>query len=121
MNKYVIFIILNTPLVLYLMFNVVLLYKLKKLRLPQAILRLSLWGMLLLGIWFTQPITDFLYQNELTASPPLSIFDVFLTTGVLVCFVMIGRAHSRIRELEDRFTAFHEKASITFSEQQSKR
>lgn len=116
MDKYIVFIILNTPLVLYLMFNVVLLYKLKKLRPTQAAIRLALWSALLLGIWFTHPITDFLYQNELTASPPLSIFDVFLTTGILICFVMVGRAHTRLREIEDRFTKFHEKASIDFSE-----
>jgi hypothetical protein len=116
MNKYVIFIILTTPLILYLMFNVVLLYKLKKLRPTQAAIRFVLWGLLLIGIWFTRPITDFLYQNELTASPPLSIFEIFLTTGLLICFIMIGRAHSRLRELEDRFTKLHEKASIAFSE-----
>ncbi len=121
MNKYVIFITLTTPFVLYLMFNVVLLYKLKKLRLRQTVLRLVLWGGLLAGIWFTRPITDFLYQQDLTASPPLSIFDVFLATGLLISFVIIARAHSRLRDLEDKLAKLHEKASIAFSDIQQKR
>jgi hypothetical protein len=116
MNKYAILIILNAPLAIYGLLNVVLAYKLKRLRPSQAFIRMLFWSFLLLGICFAKPITDFLHREDLTNSPPLSIFDVFLTTGVMISLILVARAHGRLAEIDNRFTQLHEKISIILSE-----
>lgn len=120
MNKYFILIVLNAPLAAYGLFNVLLSYKLKKIRPLQTIIRVLFWGAILIGICLVKPITNFLYQNELTDSPPLSIFDVFLATGIMVSLLMVARTYGRIAELETRFTQLHEKLSILLSDSNSK-
>jgi len=115
MNKYVVLIVLNAPIAIYALLNVVLAYKLKKMRIVPTVLRVLFWGLILLGIFFVKPVSDFLASKGLTNSPPLSIFDVLLVTGVNMCFILIGRAYSRIAELESKFTQLHEKLSIKLS------
>lgn len=115
MNKYVLLIILNAPLALYGLFNVVLTYKLKRIRRSQAAIRVLFWLAIIAGLWFAKPLTEFLWRNELTDSPPLSIFDVLLTTGIIICFLLIAQAYSRVAELENRLTNMHEKLSILLS------
>ncbi len=115
MDKYTILIVLNTPLALYGLFSVFLAYKMKRLRRPQMLVRVLFWLIILLAIWFVKPITDWLYSKSLTATPPLSIFDVFIITGVVICFLLIGRAYSRISETEERLNHLHEAVSIELS------
>ena len=115
MDKYTILIILNSPLALYGLFNVLLSYKLKRLRPSQALIRILFWGLLLIGIIFARQLSSLLYQQNLTDSPPLSIFDVVLVTGVMSSLLLVARAHGRIQELETKLTLLHERLSILLS------
>lgn len=112
MDKYTILIVLNLPLALYGLFNVLISYKLKKIRPTQTLMRLIFWGLILLGIIFAKQLSSLVYQQNLTDSPPFSIFDVVLVTGVMVSLSLVARAHGRIQELETKLTALHEKISI---------
>ncbi len=115
MDKYTLLIILNLPFALYGLFNVLLAYKLKNLRPAQVTLRLLFWLIIIAGLIFTRPLSDFLYKANLTDSPPLSIFDVILVTGIMVSFSLVARAHGRVEELENRLTKLHEELSIIIS------
>jgi hypothetical protein len=119
MNKYQLLILLNAPLALYGLLNAFLSYKLKRLRPSRALVRILFWLVILVGIWFTEPLSALLHSNDLTTSPPLSIYDVLLTTGAIICFLLIAQAHGRIADLENRLTRLHEKLSIEISEQKS--
>lgn len=115
MSKYVLLIILNAPLVLYALFNVFVSYKMKRHSQLQTAIRFIFWGLILVAIFCNKPITDFLYSHELTNSPPLSIFDVFLCTGTIISLLLLGRAYGRITQLEDRFTELQEVISLRSS------
>lgn len=116
MDKYTVLIVLNAPLAVYAIFNVVLSYKLKRLRPSQTIIRLIFWGLILGAICFAKPLTDLLTRANLTNTSPLSLFDVFIATGVMVSLLMVARAHGRYAELESKFTTLHERISIITSE-----
>ncbi len=116
MNKYTILILLNAPLAIYAMLSILLSYKLKRLRPSQATIRLIFWGLILGGICFAKPLTEALARANLTDTPPLSIFDVFIATGVMISLLMAARTHGRNAELENKFTALHERLSIITSD-----
>ncbi len=115
MNNYVVLVVLNVPLALYGMFNVILDYKINKARFMPVLIRLIFWGLIILGIFFVRPITDFVDGNSLSDSPPISLVVVLLATGVDLCFILITRAYSRIADLEDKFTQLQEKLSVKLS------
>ena len=115
MDKYTLLLILTIPFVLYGLFNILLAYKLKRLRPRQALLRLIFWLILLIGIVFAKPIYDLIYERRLTDSPPLSIFDVMLAAGIMLSLSLVTRAHSRAAELENKITELHEKLAIRLS------
>ncbi|MEI6755711.1 MAG: hypothetical protein WCK80_01690 [bacterium] len=121
MNKYILLILLTAPLALYGFFNVILSYKLKKLRPLHASIRLVFWGTLLIGIFSVRPISDFLYAHDLTDTTPLSIFDVLLATGIMISLLLVARTYARIADLETRLTEMHEKLSIILSSSRLKK
>jgi hypothetical protein len=115
MNKYTILMALNLPLAFYGLANVILSYKLKKLRPSKAAIRILFWSFIIVGIVFARKLSHLVYSLGLTDSPPFSIFDVILVTGVMLSFSLVARAHGKIKELETRFTLLHEKISIANS------
>ncbi len=115
MDKYFLLIVLNLPFAVYGLFNVLLAYKLKHLRPGQTVIRVLFWLTIISGLLFTRSISDLLYNASLTDSPPLSIFDVILVTGIMISLSLIARAYGRIGELEDRITKLHEQISINLS------
>lgn len=112
MNKYTILMILNLPFAFYGLFNVLLAYKLKRLRPSKAVLRVIFWSGTILGIVFARQLSTLVYDLALTDSPPFSIFDVVLVTGVMLSFSLVARAHGQIKELEARLDLIHERLSI---------
>jgi hypothetical protein len=103
-------------MVLYAMFNVLLSYKMKRMRGTQALLRAVIWTAILGCLWFAHPITDYLRAHDLTDSPPLSVFDVLLTTGIIGCLILLARGHGRLRLMEEQFTRLQEELAIELSE-----
>ena len=85
------------------------------LRRGGLIARLFFWALISFCLIFAQQIYNFLSNNKLTNSPPLSLADVLLTTGVIFCLFLSMRAYSKIDNLENRVTDLHEKLSIELS------
>ena len=117
MDKYTILIIFNLPFVIFGIFSALARYKESSLGRLSLLLRLVFWVLIGLGIIFGQQIYDYLVQNDLTNSQPLSLADVVLVTGVNFCLFLSIRAYTRLDHTERRLSDLQEKLSIILSKE----
>lgn len=115
MNKYTILIVLNVPFIILGYLRTVLLHKSGKLQRVGFFMRLLFWTILLIGLIFAESIYNYLSQERLTDSPPLSIADVVLVTGVLFGLTLCMRLYAKVDQLERRLNDIHEELSIKTS------
>ncbi len=115
MSRYLILIILNTPLIAAGMLNTVVNYKLKSINRRHLIFRLGLWLVILAGLIFAKPIYDFLFSNDLTRTEPLSLFDVIQITGIIGTLLITSRAYTKVDLLQRQIQALHQELSIRLS------
>lgn len=112
MDKYVLLFILNVPLVFFGILKSVMVYRTKDVGRITFILRLMFWVLLLLVLIFAHGIYDYLNRHGLTDSTPLSLPDVVLATGVMICLSLCVRLYSKVDAMDKRLSDLHEKLSI---------
>lgn len=121
MSRYVILIILNTPLVIAGVLDAVVSYKLQRSSRRRFIFRLAVWTIIFAGLLFTQSIYDFLFSNQLTETEPLSLFDVIQITGIIFTFFIANQAYTKVDILERRVQDLHQELSIQLSNDERRR
>ncbi|MCA9329415.1 hypothetical protein KDA11_02130 [Candidatus Saccharibacteria bacterium] len=67
------------------------------------------------GLVLTQPIYTFLYNEGLTKTEALSLFDVLQITGIVIVFFLVNRLYVRVDVQEQRMQALHQELSIRLS------
>lgn len=112
MDKYTLLLILNLPFVIFGYLKAFMMYQEGILRRGGLILRIVFWTIIILGFVFAQKIYNYLSDNNLTDSPPLSLADVILVTGVVFCLFLTIRMYSKIDKLEKKISDLHEELSI---------
>jgi uncharacterized membrane protein YciS (DUF1049 family) len=115
MSKYTLLIISTTPIIIMGMMSIIIAYKLKRIGKRKLVGRFGLWLLAFWGIIFLQPIYNYLIQQGLTDSDPLSLFDVVLITAILLLLLFTTKAHGKISHLEDRLNRLHRQLSINES------
>ncbi len=115
MSKYTLLILFTAPIIIMGVLNIIIAYKLKRIGKRKLVVRLSLWILAFLGIIFLEPIYNYLIQQGLTDSDPLSLFDVVLITAILSLLLIATKAHGKISNLEDRLNRLHRQVSINES------
>jgi hypothetical protein len=114
-SRYVILVILNTPLIAAALTSAVVAYKLKHSTRKQFFLRLTLWLGIFLGLIFAESIYVFLFSHQLTQTEPLSLFDVIQITGIIFTLFLANRAFIKADRLERRVHDLHQELSIRLS------
>ena len=115
MDKYLLLFLLNIPFVIFGYVKTFSMYKQSIIRRGGLIARLCFWSIILVGLIFNKEIYQYLVNNGLTDSTPISLMDVVLITGLIFCFFLITRAYSKLDNLEKRVTDLHESLSIKTS------
>ncbi len=115
MSRYLVLIILNTPLIMVAILSATVSYKLKKIDRRRYILRLILWLGIFAGLVFAQPIYRLLYSNNLTQTEALSLFDVIQITGIIITLFIANQAYLKADVLERRVQDLHQELSIRLS------
>lgn len=115
MNRYVILILLNAPLILAGVLKTVVAYKLGRSSRGQFAFRITLWLGILAGLIFAEPLYAFLFSNNLTQTEPLSLFDVIQITGIIFTLFIANQAFSKVDVLERRVQDLHQELSIRIS------
>ena len=121
MSRYLILIILNTPIVIAGLLNALVDYKTKKFPRNKFIIQIFIWLFIFASIASTKLIYDSLFSNHLTATEPLSLFDVIEITGIILVLFMANRSRIKLEALERRVNNLHQELSIRLSEDEKNR
>ena len=116
MNKYLLLIILNVPIILTGLVRSWVAFRLRQTTRERASVRLLLWLFALISVVFVEPIYIYLTQNNLTDSDPLSIFDVAQITGIVLTFFIALRAFNKAEIAEQKYRQLHQELSIILSQ-----
>lgn len=115
MSRYLLLLILNIPFIGLGVLNATINYKLKKSTWRSFIFRLAFWLLVLVGLFMAEPLYNFLFNNKLTDTEPLSLFDVIQITAIVILLYFVNRSRARIEELERRLQDLHQEISIRIS------
>lgn len=115
MSRYLILVILNLPLVFAAIANAVISFKLNHISKRRLILKVGFWIVVLLALVSTKTIYTYLYNEGLTETEPLSLFDVFQITGIIYVFFLVNRLYVKVDVLERRVQDLHQELSIKLS------
>jgi hypothetical protein len=116
MSRYTILVILNTPFIIAGILNALIAYKLSKITTRRFVLQLIFWLVIFTSLVAAEPIYRFLFSNNLTATEPLSLFDVMQITGIVAIFFMANRTRTKLYTLERRVQDLHQELSIKLSQ-----
>jgi hypothetical protein len=117
-SRYLILVLLNTPLIIAALLGALVDFKLGKLRRNKFIFQVTLWLLILSGLFFAKPIYLFLFSNDLTQTEPLSLFDVIQITGIITVLFMANRSRIKVETLERRVQDLHQELSIRLSKKE---
>lgn len=121
MSRYLILVILNTPLIAAAMVNTLVGYKLKRMSGRRFFVGWTFWLIILASLVFIKPIYSFLFSNHLTQTEPLSLFDVMQITGIIFTLFIANKAYGKVDLLERRVQDLHQELSIKLAEDKSKK
>ncbi len=112
MDKYALLTLFNTPFVIFGLVKSFLMHKSEKIGWIGLIVRIVLWMTAFFALVLAREIYAYLSSNSLTDTTPLSLADVVLTTGVLMCITTCIRLYGKVEDLEKRVSDLHEELSI---------
>lgn len=121
MSRYLLLVILNTPLIIVGILSTVVAYKLQRTSRHRFIFRIFFWLVIFVLLVFSQVIYNFLFSNNLTHTEPLSLFDVIEITAIIFTFLVANQAYTKVDVLERRIQDLHQELSIQLSDRSDKK
>lgn len=112
MSRYTLLFLLNLPFIIAGLLNSLVVFKTGKISRRRFFLQLSLWIVIIIGLAAAKPLYEWLFSNNLTASEPLSIFDVIQITAIVIVFYIANRSMAKVSVLEKRVQDLHQEISI---------
>lgn len=116
MSRYLLLFILTAPIITAAITNALVRYKLKRIGMKRFILECVFWTLTLAGIGLTKFIYQYMFSNNLTQSEPLSLFDVFQITAIIILMFTIVRVRAKQEFIEKRLQDLHQELSIQLSD-----
>ena len=110
--RYLILVLLNLPIIILALVNIVTQYKLRKVSKSRFQHQLIIWGVLLVVIIASFPIYNLISGRPLFDATELSLFDIVQTTAII--YIINSQRH-RIESNERRVRDLHEELSIKLS------
>ena len=113
--RYIILVILNLPIILMALINIVTQYKLGRVSKNRFRHQFILWFIVLVVLILSFPAYNALAGKPLLDSTELSIFDIFHTTGLILLFYVANNQRQRLDQQEKRLRELHQELSIRLS------
>jgi len=115
MSRYTLLFILNIPFIIISLIKLVTEYKLNKVSNRYFIVKVMFWITIMLGLMFIEPIYIWLYNQKLTISEPLSLFDVVQITAIVIVLYISDRTRSKLETTDRKLRDLHQELSIILS------
>ena len=115
MSRYLLLFLLNLPFALAGILGAVTQYKLGRTSRQRLVVQVVFWSLVIAALALAEPIYQWLFNNNLTQTEPLSLFDVVLFTGLVITFYLANRTRVHQEQLERRVRDLHQELSILLS------
>lgn len=118
MSKYLLLVLINSPLVLIGIVRAITRYKTKPARISKhkAVVEVLFWLSIGAALSFAQPIYNAAVRYNLTDSTPMSLFDVAVLTLFVFALLMIVETNEELTALKKTVSRLHEKLAIMDAE-----
>lgn len=114
--RYLILVLLNLPLVLLALVNILTLYKMHRISARRFSHQLLLWLVILVVLVSSFPLYNLSQHRRAFDSSELSSFDIVQTTAIVFLIYAANDQRRRIERLERTLRDLHQEVSIILSE-----
>jgi len=113
--RYIILVILNIPVIILALFNILTQYKMKKVTKKRFQHQVILWLVILVVLICSFPFYNYLAGKALLDSAELSLFDTVQTTAIIMLFYVANSQRQKIDRAEKTIRDLHQEVSIRLS------
>ena len=117
--RYIILVLLNLPIILLALLNIVTQFKLRKASKQRLQHQVLLWLIVLLVLVCSFPVYNILTGKALLDSSELSLFDIVQTTVIIFLFYVVNRQRQGIEQNEKAFRDLHQELSIKLAKEKN--
>lgn len=114
--RYVILVLLNLPVILLALVNIIIQYKMKKMSLNRFRNQILLWLVILVVVVSSFPAYNYFAGNHIFDSSELSLFDIVQTTVLIYMVYTLNNQRRRIEQNEKTVRDLHQELSIRLAE-----
>ena len=114
--RYVILVLLNLPIILLGLLNIVTKYKMKRVSRRHFVKQLTMWIIILVVLIGSFPIYNILVGRSVLDSIDLSVFDIAQTTAIVFLFYIVNDQRQKAEHAERRLRDLHQELSIILSQ-----
>ncbi|MCD1275663.1 MAG: hypothetical protein LP071_01635 [Candidatus Nanogingivalaceae bacterium] len=113
--RYLVLVLLNVPIILAALINIVTQYKLRKVSPARFRHQLIIWLILMIVLIGSFPLYNISIGHPPLDSSELSLFDILQTTAIILLFYIVNNQRQRIDQNERRLRDLHQELSIKLS------
>lgn len=114
--RYAILVLLNIPIILLALINIVTQYKIRKISRNRFKHQLAIWIIILVVLIGSFPLYNLLTGKQPLDSSSLSSFDIVQSTAIIFLFYALNNQRRKLDQLEQRLRDLHQEVSIKLSE-----
>lgn len=118
--RYIILVLLNLPVILLALVNIITQYKMKKVEPRRFRFQIILWLVILIVLVSSFPLYNYLSGKPILDSSELSLFDIVQTTAIIYLFYIMNDHRRKIERDERTIRDLHQEISIRLSEKNGK-
>ena len=115
MSRYILLLLLNLPFIMAAILSLLTQYKMSRISKTRFYTQTISWITILIGLIIAEPLYMWLFNNNLTDTDALSLFDVIQITAIVIIFYIANRTRSKLERVEKRLHDLHQELSIHFS------
>lgn len=110
--RYIILVLLNLPVILLALVNIVIQYKMKRFSPTRFRRQIILWLVILIALVGSFPAYNYISGNPILDSSELSLFDIAQTTIIIYMVYTLNNQRRRIEQNERMTRDLHQEISI---------
>lgn len=114
--RYLILVLLNLPVILLALVNIVIQYKMKKVSVNRFRHQIFLWLVILIVLIGSFPTYNYLSGKDIFDSSELSLFDIAQTTVIIYTVYTLNNQRRRIEQNERTLRDLHQELSIRLAD-----
>lgn len=119
--RYIILVMLNLPIILLALVNIVTQYKLRRVSKNRFYHQLFIWVAILVVLVSAFPMYNLAIGRPALDAHELSLFDIIQTTGMILLFYIANNQRQRLDQQERRVRDLHQELSIKLAEHDEKK